>query len=692
MVRWLHQFLGPLDSDLAQPLRIRLFRLMCLTTGVICLVVVLPMNSFLTLPAWVNVADTLLGLFSLACYRASLRGSHWFLVFFVVLLLLLNSVWNLNAGWDGSIAYYFFAVVLYPLAILRGRTRWVLTALVALNLCALLVLDYTHPELTVAFPRRVDRIYDLVTGAIASMLALAAVIWLVLQTYDREQVRLTQTAQALAVSEQKYREIFNSTTDAILIRDAEGRLVDVNDRMCALFGHDRAALADLSMGDFSAGASPYSGREAMEHFRRALADGPQVFRWRSRRANGELFWSEVALRAAEIAGQKRVIVAIRDITARVETEEALRANEERLRLALVASRQGWFEVNIQTGEGRSSEEYIRMMGFDPATFVTSYQGWLDGLHPEDRETAAREFQACVASGGSRTLEYRRRTQAGEWKWIRSIGKIVDYDAAGRPLRMVGTHTDITERKELEEQLFNSQRLEAVGTLAAGVAHDLNNILTPILIGSEVLGEKLTEPRDRDMMALLAKGAKRGATIVRQLLTFSRDMAQNRVSLDPARLIRETTDLVRATYPADIAVALQLPGGLWTVTADPAQLQQVLVNLCTNARDAMPKGGTLTLAAENTEMAGTGSVHPWSVGGRKVVITVTDTGHGIDPAIRDRIFDPFFTTKGVGKGTGLGLSTVYGIVKGHGGAVTVDSRPGHGATFKVILPAEPPGPA
>jgi PAS domain S-box-containing protein len=692
MGRWLQQFFGTLDSDMSEPLRVRLFRLMCLTTGVVCLPIVLPMNLFQHLPVWVNIADTVLGLFGLACYWASMRGRHLYLTFFLVLMVLLDSVWNLNAGSEGSITYYFFPAILYPLAILRGRTRWLLVGLVVVNACGLLVLEYFHPDWTTPFLSRTDRLNDLVTGVIGSAVALAAVIWLILQTYDREQLRLSRYAQALAASEQKFRGIFNSTSDALLVRDAAGRLIDANDRMLEMFGYARDEVAALSTNDLCAGVSPYSGREAQQVIERAEQGGPQVVRWLSKRKNGEVFWCEVTLHFAEIMGQRRRMVSIRDITTRVRNEEALRAQEERLRLALAASLQGWFEINVQTGAGLSSEEYVRIIGYEPAEFVTTLQGWLEGIHPEDRQLAREAYQGCVAAGDSRTLEYRRRTKTGDWKWIRSIGRIVEYDAAGKPLRMVGTHTDITERKELEARLLHSQRLEAVGTLAAGVAHDLNNILTPMLMVPAVLGDKLAEPKDRELMALLAAGAKRGAAIVRQLLTFSRDMAQSRVPVDPGHLVREMGEIVRATFPPNIKVVVQVPESLWSVTADPIQLHQVLMNLCVNARDAMPGGGTLKLAVENSESTGESSSRdPWAKGSRRVVLTVTDTGHGIPPEIRDRIFDPFFTTKDVGKGTGLGLSTVYGIVKGYGGAVTVDSRPNQGATFKVVLPADAPGP-
>ena len=207
---------------------------------------------------------------------------------------------------------------------------------------------------------------------------------------------------------------------------------------------------------------------------------------------------------------------------------------------------------------------------------------------------------------------------------------------------------------------------------------------------EVFGDKLSDPKDREMMAGLERGARRGARIVRQLLVFSRSVSPVRVLVDSAELIHDAAQAVRASFPANIQVVEHSNTGIWPVTADLGQLRQVLEFLCANSREAMPEGGTLTLAVENTKVTQRAStVDPWGKSGAFVVITVTDTGHGIAPEIIGRIFDPFFSTKEAGKGAGLGLSTVHGIVTGHGGNVTVESEPAHGATFRVFLPATMP---
>ncbi len=252
----------------------------------------------------------------------------------------------------------------------------------------------------------------------------------------------------------------------------------------------------------------------------------------------------------------------------------------------------------------------------------------------------------------------------------------------------GVATDITERREFEGRLLRSQRLEAVGTLAGGVAHDLNNILAPVLMISGLLKDRLSHPEDQKMVAMLESSAKRGAAIIRQLLAFSRGAAGERTRVQLRPIAREMVALMRETFPREIALGEDFPADLWTVTGDGTQLHQVLMNLCVNARDAMESGGRLTLVGENFELsAGDAARYPDARPGRYVRIAVTDTGHGIAPEIIDRIFDPFFTTKEIGKGTGLGLSTVLGIVKSHRGFVTVESKVGQGTCFRVHLPAD-----
>ncbi|HEY9616155.1 MAG TPA: response regulator [Microcoleaceae cyanobacterium] len=263
------------------------------------------------------------------------------------------------------------------------------------------------------------------------------------------------------------------------------------------------------------------------------------------------------------------------------------------------------------------------------------------------------------------------------------------DNANQPKSVLIVSTNITEKKHLEAQFLRAQRMESIGTLASGIAHDLNNILTPILTTSQLLQMKLTnlDARSKQMLELIESNTRRGAALVKQVLSFARGAEGKHTILQIKHLIWEVEQIIQQTFPKSIEVQAQAPRDLWTVAGDATQLHQVLINLCVNARDAMPHGGILRISAENLVIDESYSrVNLDAKVGSYISIVVTDTGVGIPADILDRIFEPFFTTKAVGEGSGLGLSTVIGIVKSHGGFVNVASTVGEGTQFKVFLPA------
>jgi|GEM_PF-745366 len=674
----------PRDGE-SPELRTRIFRLICATATVLCVGLIAPLNAVLDLVPRINFATLFLGAAGAFFYWQSRCGRHFAAAFVALFVVVLDLAWFWLGGPDGGVTYFFFPMLAVSVALLGGWWRLLSALGLWLNVSLLVLVAYLRPGWVTPFPGPVARLLVMEAGLVGSMAALIAVAWLILLSHERERRRVTEIASRLAASEENYREIFNSTSDALFIHSLDGRIIDVNERACVLFAADRVRFVGATLDEFSSASQPYS-RKTREKIGTASPDRPEVFEWRSKRASGEPFWAEVALRVWEFGGEKRVIAAVRDISRRKRTEQQRRENEERLLLAMGASRQGWFELNVQTDEGFSSPEYARMIGYEPGEFTTSSSSWLDSIHPDDRATALKSFRDCAASGESRTVEYCRLTKSGGWKWIRSVGKIVEYDSDGKPLRMCGTHMDITDRKELEAQLLHSQRLEAVGTLASGVAHDLNNILTPMLMATGILRDKLADAHDRSLVAMLDEGGKRGAAIVRQLLAFSRNLVQDRAPVDLRELVRGMTRLMRSTFPKEITAAESVGDGRFVIEAESNQLHQVLMNLCVNARDAMPRGGTITLELKKADLppradAGDGS----DGGGPYIRLSVADTGQGIPPEIIERIFDPFFTTKPVGKGTGLGLATVHGIVQAHNGFIRVESEPGRGTTFRIYFP-------
>ena len=305
-------------------------------------------------------------------------------------------------------------------------------------------------------------------------------------------------------------------------------------------------------------------------------------------------------------------------------------------------------------------------------------------------------ESCNANLAEHIREFFR---TGEWRGelrfrTKSEREIVNdchwtlvRDDEGRDQSVLIIHTDITEKKKLEEQFLRTQRMESIGTLASGIAHDLNNVLSPILLATRILNLKFTDEDSQKLLGTLRRSAERGADLVRQVLTYARGTDGERVLLQPRHLIQEVIRMLQDTLPKSIAVQQTLPPQLWAITGDTTQLYQVVMNLCVNARDAMPDGGTLSISAENVHLdAEFVRSNLDAQPGDFVVIQVTDTGMGIPPEIRSKIFEPFFTTKIAGQGSGLGLATVLGIVKSHNGFIDFESELGRGTSFKIYLPA------
>jgi PAS domain S-box-containing protein len=375
-----------------------------------------------------------------------------------------------------------------------------------------------------------------------------------------------------------------------------------------------------------------------------------------------------------------------------KAESALRENEERLRLALSAANQGLYDVNVQTGETIVSPEYARMLGYEPEEFRENNAAWRDRMHPDDRLPVYRAYQDYI--DGKRAVyraEFRLRTKSGEWRWILSLGRLITRDESGKPLRLIGTHTDITERKRLEEErwaleakLRQQQKLESIGTLAGGVAHEINNPINGIMNYAQLIQDQLPpgSPLTEFTGEILCE-TQRVATIVRNLLAFSQSAKQ---SHSPARIediIEGTLSLIRTVIRQDqITIQVNVPPDLPDLRCRSQQLQQVLMNLMTNARDALNErypGYAPDKVMRVDASLFSRADRPW------IRVTVEDHGPGLAPEVRDRMFDPFFTTKPRDKGTGLGLSISHGIVREHGGELTVETAPGHFTRMHMDVP-------
>jgi len=309
----------------------------------------------------------------------------------------------------------------------------------------------------------------------------------------------------------------------------------------------------------------------------------------------------------------------------------------------------------------------------------------------DREASSQlaDIYQIVLSQGAWQGELTQQTKAQQEVIVASRWSLVRYPS-GQPKAFLIVNTDITQKTLLERQFLRTQRLESIGTLAGGIAHDLNNVLAPILLSVALLEKQPESAKRQQWLEVIDASARRGAGLVKQVLTFARGTEGERSLLEMKHLIYEIKHIAEETFPRAINVVTDVPNALWPLWGDVTQMHQVLMNLCVNARDAMPNGGLLRISAKNCKLEAQDVCLHWGAqAGTYIVLTITDTGAGIASDVLDRIFDPFFTTKAVGQGTGLGLSTVRTIVKNHHGFMTVASQVGNGTEFKVYLPAVQP---
>ena len=366
---------------------------------------------------------------------------------------------------------------------------------------------------------------------------------------------------------------------------------------------------------------------------------------------------------------------------------ALKETQERLRLAVDAARIGTWDWNILTGDVVWSERLERLFGLSPGAFVGTHEEWLKRVFPQDQQAFTEAVSRSLEDRADYRVEYRVVWPDGTRHWLEDNGRAF-YDDNGKPVRMIGASFDITERRKLEEQYRQAQKMEAVGQLAGGVAHDFNNLLTIITGYGEIVLSSL-RPNDpaHQMIAEIKRAGERAATLTRQLLIFSRQQVLEPKILDMNAIVSDTEKMLGRLIGEDVRLTCVLHPALDRVKADTGHVEQVIVNLVVNARDAMPQGGRLTVETSNVELDETyAQLHPEVKPGRYVLLAVTDTGCGMDEATKARIFEPFFTTKEPGKGTGLGLATVFGIVKQSGGHIGVYSEVGRGTAFKIYLPS------
>lgn len=556
--------------------------------------------------------------------------------------------------------------------------------------------------------------------------------------YFRDVTETRKTEKALRESERHNRALINSIPDMLFRVRKDGVFLDY---------HGAAGYSPMMAPE------TFLGRNAKEVFTPAVADNfmlklqrtlhentMQIYDYEMPMLNGEVKHWEQRLVAS---GDDEILLIVRDITARKQAEttlreahneleqrvqertaelrtinsqlqleveersraeEALRVSEERLELALRGADLGLIDIDLQTGKAIYNERWAEIRGYQLNHFYDTLQSWLDSIHPDDQAMVTYAFDNHLdGQVAFFEQEYRIRTGDDSWRWVRCRGRVVSRDYAGQPLRFSGTQMDITEYKQLKQQLLQSQKMEAVGRLAGGVAHDFNNILTVITSYSELAlrqlqtkqGQTKAPPNltdrsttDRLQMRLneIRRAAEKAARLTRQLLLFSRSESVSPVVLDMNRLVVDIEDMLERLIGEHIHLDIGLDPAVSPIKADPGQIEQILLNLVVNGRDAMPDGGTVRVSTRRVALADQQTApHPDMSIGLYTELAVHDNGCGMDAATQEHIFEPFFTTKGPGKGTGLGLATVFGAVQQNHGYIAVTSAPGAGTTFRIYFP-------
>jgi PAS domain S-box-containing protein len=496
-----------------------------------------------------------------------------------------------------------------------------------------------------------------------------------------------------------YRSLFNLAPTGVALTDAAGRIVAFNDRAAAQLGYTREAFSRLAVSDVDADDSAEVVRE------RGLdiaAHGMKEFLTRHRTRGGELRDVKVRAVSLQVKGAPAWLAVWEDVTdlrrAEAEVRRRLDEAQERetwLQASQQVARLGHYMFDIARDRWTSSPVLDQIFGIELG-YLRDTGGWLALVHPDDREEMAEYLRDLLASGSRFDREYQLATPPGQpARWVHGLGELTR-DEAGRPLRLFGIIQDVTERREAERvgaelanQLRQAQRLESIGRLAGGVAHDFNNILVVFLTCVDALRENMFQghPPALEDVEELDAATRRARELTSQLLTFARKQVVAPIPLDLNEVVRRTQRLLGRLLGEDVALVTTLQPGLWTVCCDPGQLEQVIMNLAVNARDAMPRGGRLTIATRNMAGPVDGSSPSLAMApGPHVLLVVEDTGTGLSEETKARLFEPFHTTKPAGKGTGLGLATVHGIVSQAGGSIAVWSEAGLGTRFEIAFPS------
>jgi PAS domain S-box-containing protein len=688
MIRTLKDLSRKLAPNASLEMPIRLFQLICLAVTALTLFVILPVNLFQNLPILVNIGDVLLGLFSFFCFWESTRGRHHQFLFLIFMVLLMEPIWFLNSGTDGSITLYFLVVIVYPIVMFRGKKRWTLTVCMILNICALLAIDYFLPSLTVPFRSQGDRVIDLISGAFCSCLGLVMIIWVVVSNYDKERERTEKYARDLAVTHHRLETTVAAIPDLMFELDANAHIFDFHAPAAELLYVPPEAFLGKTVDQV---LPPDASAVILNALERAARTGIDRGASYALDRHGSRCWYELSI-AKKHSGSTldaRFVALVRDITERKRAEEALRTSEERFRQVAETVSDFVWEVDADGLYTYTSPSVEKILGYTSDELVGKVH-FYDLFVPDVREqlkTAAFEV-----------FETKQRFQAFPNDNISKSGRIVYLETSGVPildeaghlLGYRGADTDITDRRlaEMETQLIRQElalfsRVATVGELTTSIAHELSQPLAAILSNAQAaLRLMQVEAPDlkelREILKDIVADDQRAGDVIRNMRSMLKRDVGERYPLSINSLITNIVSIVRNdALMKKVSVVLDLGSPMPPVEGNRIQLQQVILNLVVNAFDAMEDSEKPRKLLLRTRQAD-----------GEIMVDVVDSGSGIPADKLNSILEPFYTTKA--NGMGMGLSIARRIIEAHEGRIWGENDPSGGATFRIALPVSGKG--
>ena len=692
-------------------LRIILFRIFCISIAFVCLVLVVPANMLQDVSPYLNPVTVVYAAIVLCLYRISLAGKHFIKTMYLFTMLLLNICWFLNGGSTGSIGFFFMTAIIYPLIFCRSPFKSLMLLLLVCNYSALVLLEQRFPSIIVHFVSSNDRYLDILTGFAVSIFIIGFIFWVVVTSYDRKLEEQKRAEEDVRESEEKYRILFENNDDTIFIHD-EARIFAVNSSACKRLGYAEEELMSLpvTLVDSNAESVHFHERTAA-----LLEHGHLMFETVHRRKDGSLIPTEVNASRINWQGQPAVMSSCRDISERKRAENELehyRLNleavvQERTReLEKSELRYRTFVENVNdivfsiTAEGiftYVSPNWQTTFGYE--TTDTIGRSFAPFVHPDDVARCIFALQQLFKTKVKlKDVEYRVQHKNGRWLWYSANASLV-HDPENDQEIFLGIGRDISDRKKAEEeklvlerQFLEAQKLESLGVMAGGIAHDFNNLLQSILGNIEMALRYTEDLSAREHISTAMIAGKHATNLTGLMLTYAGKGFVVKKELNLNELIRENAEIFRSAATTAVSLNLSLSEELPEISADRAQIQQLVMNLIINAAEAIEESPGFIRISTGVHICDQafleGSLLDEKLKpGHFLFLKVSDNGCGMNEMTLKRLFDPFFTTKFTGRG--LGMSAVLGIMKIHGGALFVKSEPGEGTTFKALFPLHEP---